>query len=53
VEIRCFKSFTAYETASIESGGGGNVQRCTGDLREVDNKQFQTIEASKAYFPDG
>jgi hypothetical protein len=26
VEIRCFKSFAAYETASIESGGGGAVQ---------------------------
>jgi hypothetical protein len=48
-----FKSFTAYETASIESGGGGDVQQRTGDLREVDDKQFQTIEAPIAYFPDG
>jgi hypothetical protein len=33
VEIRCFKSFTAYETASIESGGGGgDVQRRIRDL---------------------
>jgi hypothetical protein len=52
VEIRCFKSFTAYETASIESGGGGDIQQHTGDLREVNNKQFQMIEALKAYFPD-
>jgi hypothetical protein len=52
VEIRCFKSFAAYEPASIESGGGGDVQRHTGDLGEVDDKQFQTIEALKAYFPD-
>jgi hypothetical protein len=35
VEIRWFKSFTAYETASVESGGGGGgvVQRRAGDLR--------------------
>jgi hypothetical protein len=35
VEIRWFKSFTAYETASVESGGGGGgvVQQCAGDLR--------------------
>jgi hypothetical protein len=43
-----FKSFAAYETAIIESGGGGNVQRHTGDPREVDDKQIQTIEAPKA-----
>jgi hypothetical protein len=44
-----FKSFAAYETASIESGGGGDIQRRTGDLGEVDNKQLQPIEALKAY----
>jgi hypothetical protein len=37
VEIRWFKSFTAYETASVESGGGGGgggvVQQRAGDLR--------------------
>jgi hypothetical protein len=33
VEIGRFKSFTAYETASIESGGGGVVRRHAGDLR--------------------
>jgi hypothetical protein len=44
-----FKSFAAYETASIESGGGGDIQRHTGDLGEVDNKELQTIEAPKAY----
>jgi hypothetical protein len=48
-----FKSFAAYETASIESGGGGDVQQCTGDPGEVDDKQFQMIEGLKAYFPDG
>jgi hypothetical protein len=32
VEIRWFKSFAAYETASIESGGGGVIQRRARDL---------------------
>jgi hypothetical protein len=44
-----FESFAAYETTSIESGGGGDVQQRTGDLGEVGDKQFQTIEAPKAY----
>jgi hypothetical protein len=49
---KLFKSFAAYETTSIECGGGDDIQRRTGDLREVDNKQFQMREAPKAYFPD-
>ncbi|KAJ7732100.1 hypothetical protein B0H14DRAFT_2639932 [Mycena olivaceomarginata] len=33
VEIRWFKSFAVYETASVESGGGGGVvQQRAGDL---------------------
>jgi hypothetical protein len=47
-----FKSFAAYETTSIECGGGGDVRQRAGDLREVDDKQIQMIEAPKAYFPD-
>jgi hypothetical protein len=31
-----FNSFAAYEIASIECGGGGDVWQHTGDLREVD-----------------
>jgi hypothetical protein len=46
-----FKSFAAYDTASIETGGGGDVQRCTGDLREVDDKTIPNNRSPNSLFP--
>jgi hypothetical protein len=33
-------------------GDSGGIQTQTGDLEEVNNKQFQMKQALKAYFPE-
>jgi hypothetical protein len=51
MQSRCLKALQLMRQASVVCSGGG-IQRRTGDLKEVDNKQFQTIQARKAYFPE-
>jgi hypothetical protein len=40
------------QASVVCDGDGGDIQRCTGDLEEVNNKQVPGDTSSKAYFPD-
>jgi hypothetical protein len=50
MEIRCLKVLQLRRQASVVCGGVG-VQRQTGDLKRVDNRQFPDDTSSKSLFP--
>jgi hypothetical protein len=51
MEMRCLKALQLMRQASVVCGGGGGIKRQTGDLEEVDNKQFPDGTSSKSLFP--
>jgi hypothetical protein len=50
MEIRCLKALQLMRQA-IVCGGSGGIQRWTGDLEKVNNKQFPDDTSSESLFP--
>jgi hypothetical protein len=51
MEIRCLKASQLMSQTSVVCGGSGGAQRQTGDLKEVDDKQFPDNTSSESLFP--
>jgi hypothetical protein len=51
MKIRCLKASQLMRQANVVCGGSGGVQRRTGDLKEVNNKQIPNDISSESFFP--